>query len=157
MEKIQEILFENKEKIPDGVYLELMNSLNINADKYYKIEYMVMTPRVFWCNDDCDMNIRMNGNPIIHEIIVSCDNPNIYEHNRKTLEAGKPFLTEMNIFPPIKTNITVRHNTLINDCKHEDRDEDDDENIDGHDLRTIHINTNFELVSSFLILSVKKC
>lgn len=50
MEKIQEILFEHKETIPEGIYLKLMNELKIaypnrNANDLIKITYTRIFPK----------------------------------------------------------------------------------------------------------------
>jgi hypothetical protein len=168
MEKIQEILFENKESIPDGVYLELMNNLKIDAGKYYKIEYMKVITRLFWDSDDTDINITFHSSTKYghysacqqtHEIIIRCDNPKIREHQRKLLDEGKPFWTcEFNdFFPPENRRARVRHNTLIKECKCDDHDDyDDDEQLDGHECKTIHITTDFDVSSLYFITKIEK-
>lgn len=44
MEQIAELLFENKEQIPDGLYMRLMNTLKIqqNKDSYYKLKILTI-------------------------------------------------------------------------------------------------------------------
>jgi hypothetical protein len=168
MEKIQEILFENKESIPDGVYLELMNNLKIDAGKYYKIEYMKVITRLFWDGDDTDINITFHSSnkyghlsacQQTHELIIRCDNPNLHEHQRKLLNEAKPFWTSEfnNLFPPDNRRARVRHNTLIKECKCDDHDDyDDDEQIDGHDCKTIHITTDFDVAPLYFITKIEK-
>jgi len=167
MEKIQEILFENKESIPDGVYLELMNNLKIDAGKYYKIEYMKVITRLFWDGDDTDINITFHSSTKYghqsqqktHELIIRCDNPNLHEHQRKLLEEAKPFWTSEfnNLFPPDNRRARVRHNTLIKECKCDDHDDyDDDEQLDGHECKTIHITTDFDVAPLYFITKIEK-
>ena len=48
---IQEILFENKESVPCGLYVQLMDQLlrdNKNEEKLYRINYIVSTTRGFF-------------------------------------------------------------------------------------------------------------
>ena len=43
MEQIADLLFDNKEQIPDGLYLKLMNSLKIqNTTVYYKLKILTI-------------------------------------------------------------------------------------------------------------------
>ena len=63
MEKVQEILFENKQKIPEGVYLELMNNLKIaheTKNDLYEIEYIVFEPVLIFDNNCCCNNLNLN-------------------------------------------------------------------------------------------------
>ena len=63
MEKIQEILFENKESIPNGLYVELMNQLKKsyiikNDNELIKITYTRIRP-IFCKNEDGGYDITL--------------------------------------------------------------------------------------------------
>ena len=72
---IQELLFDNKESIPDGLYIKLMNQLLINNknEKYYKIKYIVIKPQITGNYHNLIIDINHQGRdtrPVIYERIV---------------------------------------------------------------------------------------
>ena len=160
MEKIQEILFENKEKIPDGVYLELMNNLKLNADKYYKIEYVRLIPTVMFDRGDDNMDLgvdcdtsRVWGPATVYTTIVPCDHKQINDHNRKQFDEGKPFYCASNydFFNWSKTFKNVRHKLFIRDGPAGDDESGDDDECDD-DVKRINITTCFKITPSFFVI-----
>jgi len=154
MEKIQEILFENKEKIPDGVYLELMNSLKLNADKYYKLEFVRLMPSVFFESDDCQMVVQITENNTTREVIIPVVDSKRSSHYDTLLQAGKPFIySGNNLFHSyLDASTNIRHKVFINN--NDDSDDDADENLECADCRNIHISTSFKLVPCYLISKI---
>jgi hypothetical protein len=117
MEKIQEILFENKQSIPDGVYLQLMNNLKIEDKKFYKIKYHLITPTVnYYKNDN---NFSVNHNRFFHnktyETILDTTELNLnYERGIiEQLEKGEPFITFCKSIPQPSINDIIRHRKTI--------------------------------------------
>jgi len=155
MEKIQEILFENKEKIPDGIYLELMNNLKLNADKYYKLEFVRLIPNVFFDNDDDSMVVQITENNATREVIIPVVDSKRSSHYDDLLKAGKTFVYSGNsLFHSfVDAGTNIRHKVFINN--RDDSDDDADENLDcGCDCRNIHISTKFKLVPCYLISKI---
>lgn len=169
MEKIQEILFENKEKIPDGVYLELMNTLKIEKKDFYKIEYEVIRPHLFFNKEEENIIIHTsvekdnNHENKKYEIIISSHNPNLYDSDKKKLNEGLPFVWDgRNIIfnDKEKDIITIRHSTEIQKNKDNNEEYSDDDNFDEndeYDSRKIHINTHLRVRSIYFITSITKC
>lgn len=157
MESIQEIVFENKEKIPEGLYLELMNAMkkehDNNKNDYYEIEYMVLESVIHNKNH---VNI-VSENTIFKKIEKKESLHPCYIHKYE-MTPFKPFITHFDEIP--NHNIQIRYSNLISknpdsDC---DSDCDDDEYCccDDDNMRKIHTSYTYILHTQVIILSVKK-
>lgn len=145
MEKIQDILFENKKKIPDGLYLELMNSLKIEHDKtskFYKCKYTVSYPSVVWKNGE--FVIGMSDVEYFTTII---DINDLATEMANDIKMSTPFTTNITRLFPCKTEnkTQVRHNHIIYTEEDEDQKVDDDylEDDLNDSSRIIYISSRF--------------
>ena len=161
MEAIQEILFENKEKISEGIYLELMNNLKKVYDtkpNLYTCKYKVYSPKVEWNSYDNKFAI-LSGSSIVFEVIV--DISKMTETYRdKFTNFKEPFElcnnTAIKSFPFVDhIDYNVRHSHLIkNDNTQTSLDDDEDDEDDGDSCdKMIHITSRFKCNSMVLVYS----
>jgi hypothetical protein len=132
MEKIQEILFENKESIPDGIYLKLMDELKIaypnrNSNDIIKITYTRIHPVLQ--KSGYDYTIQLIETPNLTIILKKSDfNPN-----------SEPQITKLEAIPfvPFLCNDDYKkfkddgymhdHEQIFKYIKKDEPDESDDE------------------------------
>jgi hypothetical protein len=138
MEKIQEIIFENKESIPNGVYLELMNQLKksyITKDdnQLIKITYTRIRP-MFHKNDDGGYNITLikTNNLFIIAKKTSFKNKSDYSNNNIEQLDAMPFVPFF--ISPVSSSVFNDEGykndiktLFLNIKKNPDNDENDDE------------------------------
>lgn len=157
MEKIQEILFENKEQIPEGIYLELMNNLKIAhevVNELYEIEYTIIKPSLYYNLNEGGLNvscsIHRNGKKIIK---ISTDHY-LYKDFKLPF---KPFITfGSNLFPEFENDYgMLRYKTEIKNEGDESDDDYDEEEYSGAS-RDICINLHYGINKQYFITSVKK-
>ena len=156
VQNFQEILFENKEQIPNGLYVQLMDSLKDSfhdSSQLVEITYMIIRPHIRNVEHNLHIGIDSYNNKVLKKIIK------INGTYEKSLFV-EPFLPFMNkcLFPEIiEHDINVRHEEYIRNVPNEDdddliSDDDDDEN----DHRTIHTTKRYEIQPQALILGFKK-
>jgi len=156
MEKIQEILFENKETIPDGIYLELMNALKPPSDEtYYEVEYRHIVPSIGWSTADHHFHIQLiekKWEVQVSKTIIKYGNADnsIKEH----IKSGVPFIcSQNNVGLDYPQTVNIRHSACITQTKDSD-DEDDDESFDCE--RLIHITDTFTFKSMIFVNKITK-
>jgi hypothetical protein len=164
MEAIQEVLFENKQDIPDGVYLKLMNLLKPEATEFYEFEYSILTPSIMWNKEDCgcgEYNVsvspsHMKYNGGFSKMIIRLDTMR-GDSIKEKIKSLTPFITygyeigqEINDRKNIRQSATIRQSKDVSDSE-----EDDDEG-DYDEVRKIHISNHFFLKSCIWVSKITK-
>jgi len=162
MENIQEILFENKEKIPEGIYLELMNSLkkaHKNHPKLYKCKYIVLTPRVSWSSSEMEFNI-IPYHPHRSKFECIVDISTLHECNQVKIQNFiEPFEIssderDIKSFPCVDCiDQYIRHFHSIKPDNSKSFADDDDASDEDECDKTIHITSRFECKTMVLVYS----
>jgi hypothetical protein len=161
MEKIQEILFENKEHIQDGVYLELMNALS-PPKKYYKITYLEIVPKMMvFDSDDLNSNIVLKcKQPYRFETIVECDK--VSEFQRQFYFEKEPFIPfeydgpSLFNFQPQSQRVRVHDVIMEKKCEDHLHLDDDFKCDCCDDYRNIATTLVYEVKPTFIVLMVQK-
>jgi len=140
MENIQEILFENKESIPEGIYIKLMNELKIsysnrNADDLIKLTYTRIRPR--FNKYDYQYNITLIENSGLTIILKKGD----FKEHSYSDDWNEKLMTKLDAIPFIPfwydgkaeaklfkdDGYTMEHKYLFHTIKKDNDDSDDDE------------------------------
>lgn len=165
MEKISELLFENKMDLPDGLYVQLMNACKIVNDTpsgLYKLEYFIINTMVSdnknVCIDIEDDNKTLkkftkiiNINDVKESRIIDCITKEPFE---SFYELGK----YTSLFPELISNTRfLRSYHIIKEEPSDDSDEDDDECCCCEDdIRKIKITIPFTCFKYALVYNVSK-
>ena len=172
MEKIQEILFENKESIPNGIYLELMDELKKiyitrNDNELVKITYTRIRP-VFSKNTgeygyNIDLTTATGMSVIIKKSDFNFQYENGYGNEIKLIDAIPfiPFWTEkksfFNDYGYEDDTIHIFKSIKRNEPEDTDGDDDwDDERDDEENKRKIKFQIQLNYSIKYLITNVEK-
>ena len=165
MEAIQEVLFENKQDIPDGVYLKLMNLLKPEATQFYEIEYSIIKPDVIWDKEDTDYIVSVSPSHMKHR---GCMSKTIIRLDKIRSETTKQSIISLTPFISYGWDIgmetwdmkTVRQSVNIRANEEADDSEEDDDECacDGHceHTRKIHINNRFMLKTCIWVAKITR-
>ena len=163
MEAIQELLFENKEAIPNGLYVQLMDKLKIAHEQkgLYKITYMKFTISSNVNSDDTIFQQIHNKLDKIYEMIIEVDAKDRPVFAEKIMtKPFKPFThhnhegkTRLFDEDTDFAHLRIKHSIKV---KKDDDDSDDDDDC-GQDynieMRSIRVTTYVESRHTYLILS----
>jgi len=162
MEAIQEVLFENKQDIPDGVYLKLMNLLKPEATQFYELEYSVLAPSVGWDKQEKHYEVSITMSHMKYnsggfgKMIVRLDKLTQH-HTKESIKALTPFIAQGWELKQVAGAVSsvVRQSAYISENHDTDDSEDDDEN-DGDEKRRVHINNTFVCTSLLWIAKITR-
>jgi hypothetical protein len=153
IQNFQEILFENKEQIPNGIYVQLMDSLKDSfkdSSQLIELTYMIIRPHIIKVDNNLNIGINSHDNKVLKKIVKIEGN---YEKSL-FVEPFVPFMNK-NLFQDVLSyDINVRHEEYIRVSPNQD--DDDLLSDDEDDHRTIHTTKIYEVHPQSLILSFKK-
>lgn len=154
MEKIHDIVFENKELIPDNVYVEIMNTLK-EIPVFFEIEYWVFTPKLTYeTNGCCGNGLTVRNKKRLETKILKINNTS-YEYKALTKVPFQPFIADISNFHEFLGNrneIDYKTDIITNP----DPDDYNDDFDRTDDILPIKIKLDHLMVPSFLIVNVKR-
>lgn len=161
MEAIQELLFENKQDIPDGIYLKLMNLLKPEATQFYELEYSIIKPDVVWDKSDNEYIVSVSPSHMkyrgsMSKTIIRLDNVK-NESTKQTITSLTPFFSYgWEIGLETWSNKRVRQSATIREHSDADEEEEDDDECECEHVRTIHMTNNFMLKTCIWVSKITK-
>ncbi len=166
MEKMAELLFENKTMIPEGLYIKLMDMCKVVNDTpsgLYKLEYYIISTFIKDNKNVC-MNIEEENNYCLQKFTKIIDLSTINEPCLTEAIKKQPFDIfyvvgkYTSLFPELQSNIRLirSYHTLKINSESSGDSSDEELDLNDPDVRKIRVTNSFTCFKYALVISSRK-